>query len=67
MPTQQILGIVTMYFETFILIILFKNAKLNTKKKKKKKRNIPSFPKFWVGQKKGKQTSFFFRPCVEPK
>ena len=48
-----------MYFETFILTILFKNTKLNIEKKKKKKGN-PSFPKFWGRSEKGKQTSFFF-------
>ena len=45
-----------MYFETFILTILFKNAKLNIKKKKKKS-NL-SFR-----SEKGKQTSFF-RPYL---
>ena len=40
-----------MYFETFILTILFKNKKLNIKKKK--------FSKILGRVEKGKQTSFF--------
>ena len=51
-----------MYFETFILKILFRNAKLNIKKKKKKKRKKqPKFSKILGRLEKGKQTSFFFR------
>ena len=49
-----------MYFETFILTILFKNAKLNIKKKKKQ----PKFSTILGQSEKGKQTLFifFFRP-----
>ena len=43
-----------MYFETFIFTILFKNAKLNIKKKKKKKQ--PKFSQILGRSEKGKQT-----------
>ena len=46
-----------MYFETFILTILFKNAKFNVKKKKKKKKQ-PKFSKILGRLEKGKQTFF---------
>ena len=46
-----------MHFENFILTILFKNAKLNSKKKEKK--NKPIFSKILGRSEKGKQTSFF--------
>ena len=51
-----------MNFETFILTILFKNAKLNIKKKKKKKKrkSNPSFPELWVGRKRANKHLFFF-------
>ena len=42
-----------MYFETFILITLFQNAKLNIKKKQ------PKFSQILGRLEKGKQTSFF--------
>ena len=48
-----------MYFETFILTILFKNAKLNIKKKKKKKKATQVFLNFGsLG--KGQTNIFFF-------
>ena len=47
-----------MYFETFVLTSLFKNAKLNIKKRKKKKQS--KFSKIMSQSEKGKQTSFFF-------
>ena len=62
-----------MYFETFILTILFKNAKLNikkqkTKNKKQKKKKQqqqqqkkqPKFSQILGRSEKAKQTSFFF-------
>ena len=44
-----------MHFETFILTILFKNAKLNIKKKKKATQVFQNLGRL----EKGKQTSFF--------
>ena len=44
-----------MYFETFTLTILFKNAKLNIKKKKKQ----PKFSKILGRSEKSKQASIF--------
>ena len=53
-------GTVTMFFETFLLTILFENAKLNIKKKKKKATQV--FQNFGsVG--KG-QTNIFLRLTV---
>ena len=53
----------TMYFETFILTILFKNAKLNIKKKikqtNKQTKKQSKFSKILGRSEKGKQTSFF--------
>ena len=58
-----------MYFETFILTILFKNAKLNIKNKKQNKtkqktnkqtKKQPKFSKILGRSEKAKQTSFFF-------
>ena len=43
-----------MHFEKFMLTILFKNAKLNIKRKEK-----PKFFKILGRSEKGKQTSFF--------
>ena len=45
-----------MYFDTFIWTILFKNAKMNIKKKKKKQ---PKFSKILGQSEKGKWISFF--------
>ena len=47
-----------MHFENFMLPTLFKNAKLNIKKKKKKKQ--PKFSEILGLSEKGKQ--IFFRP-----
>ena len=55
-----------MYFETFILTILFKNAKLNKGKKEKRKKKQPKFSKILGQSEKDKQTSFFFRPNMIP-
>ena len=53
-----------MYFETLILTILFKYAKLNIQKKNKnknknKKIKLPKIAKILGRSEKGKQTSFF--------
>ena len=51
-----------MYFETFILTILFKNTKLKIKKKKKKKAT-QVFQNF--GSVRKGQTNFFFLGLIK--
>ena len=62
-PIQLTFWTVGMYFETFILTNLFKNAKSKTTtttatKKKKKKKKHPKFSKILGRSEKGKQTFF---------
>ena len=60
-----------MYFETFILTVMFKNAKLNIKKKKKrrrkemeKKKKQPKFSQILYGQKRANNIFFLGLPYI---